>query len=118
MARGDTHRGTSLAKGPITLVGGILIAYGITGLIFGGNMFTAHPVSGTVSGPTWLGIAGNGWTNLAWIAGGGLLMLGSPLHWGAKGMAMLVGLASAAMCVIALIDGHDVLGIFAANSWT
>lgn len=118
MARGDTYRGTSLAKGPITIAGMILMAYGITGLIFGGHFFTANPINGTVNGPTWLGLEGNGWTNILWLVAGALLLVAAPLHWGAKTMSLLVGIGLAAACVIAVIDGSDVFGVFAANNWT
>jgi len=112
------EKGTSLAKGPIALVGMILLAYGVTGLIFGGHGFTAHAISGTVNGKSWLGLEVNGWSNLLFIGGGALLLFGAPLHWGAKTMGLLVGLGFAAAAVIALIDGDDVLGIFAANGRT
>jgi hypothetical protein len=42
----------------------------------------------------------------------------APLHWGAKTMAMIVGIAFAAACVIAVVDGNDVFGVAAANTWT
>ena len=45
-------------------------------------------------------------------------MFGSPLHWGAKGLSLIVGLVLAAAAVISLVDGDDVLGIFAANGRT
>jgi hypothetical protein len=118
MARTTRSDGVSLAKGPAGLIGIALLAYGITGLIFGGNGFTSDPVSGTVNGSTWLGIEGNGWTNLLFAAGGALLLFGAPLHWGAKTLALVVGLALGAASVIALVDGDDVFGIFAANGLT
>jgi hypothetical protein len=110
--------GVSLAKGPVGIIGMILLAYGVTGLIFGGNSFVTHAVNGTVNGPTWLGIEGNGWSNLLAIGGGGILMFGAQLHWSAKTTALLVGLGFAAATIIALVDGSDVLGIFAANGAT
>jgi hypothetical protein len=114
-SRGD---GVSLAKGPVALVGVALLAYGITGLLFGGHGFTAHAVSGTVNGKTWLGLEGNGWTNLLFAGAGAVLLLGAPLHWGAKSLALVVGLVLGAASVIALVDGEDVFGIFAANGPT
>jgi hypothetical protein len=114
-SRGD---GVSLAKGPVALVGIALLAYGITGLLFGGHGFTAHAVSGTVNGKTWLGLEGNGWTNLLFAGAGAVLLLGAPLHWGAKSLALVVGLVLGAASVIALVDGEDVFGIFAANGPT
>jgi hypothetical protein len=96
----------------------ILLAYGVTGLIFGGNTFETNAVSGTVNGDTWLGIEGNGWSNLLAIGAGGILMFGAQLHWSAKTTALVVGLGFAAATIIALVDGSDVLGIFAANDAT
>ena len=49
------------------------------------------------------------------IAGGLALLLAAPLHWGAKTMALIVGLVFGAASVIAIFDGHDVFGIFAAT---
>jgi hypothetical protein len=120
MARHDPKpsKGISLAKGPIGLIGLAMLAYGITALIFGGHSFTTHPLDGTVNGKTWLGLEVNPWTSLLFVAAGGLLMFGAPLHWGAKTVGMLVGLALGAAAVIALIDGNDVFGIFAANGLT
>ena len=117
MAR-DKDKGVSLAKGPVGLLGIALLAYGITGLIFGGNAFAANPVDGTVQGTSWLGLEGNGWTNLLFAGAGALLLLGAPLHWGAKTLSLIVGLALGAASVIALVDGDDVFGIFAANGLT
>ncbi len=116
--RRTTTPGVSLAKGPASIIGMILLAYGVTGLIFGGNNFGSSPLDGTVNGATWLGIEGNGWSNLLAIGAGGVLMFGAQLHWAAKTTALIVGLGFAAAAVIALIDGNDVLGIFAANDAT
>jgi hypothetical protein len=119
MARNDTRKkGTSLAKGPVGLLGAAMLAWGILNLVLGGNGFGSSPVDGTVQGESFLGFEGNGWTNLLWIAAGALLLFGAPLHWGAKTMALLVGLALGAASVIALVDGDDVFGIFAANGLT
>ena len=41
-----------------------------------------------------------------------------PLHWGAKGMSLIVGLALGTAASIALANGHGTLGIFAANHLT
>ena len=116
--RTTTSPGVSLAKGPVGIIGMILLAYGVTGLIFGGNTFTSSPLDGTVNGETWLGIEGNGWSNLLAIGAGGILMFGAQLHWSAKTTALIVGLGFAAAAIIALVDGNDVLGIFAANDAT
>jgi hypothetical protein len=111
-------QGVSLAKGPVGIIGLALLAYGLTGFVFGGRSFTANPVDGTVNGDTWLGIEVNGWSNLLFIGAGALLLFGAPLHWGAKGMALVVGLALGAASVISIADGEDVFGIFAANGRT
>jgi hypothetical protein len=112
------EKGTSLAKGPVGIVGMILLAYGITALIFGGRSFTTQALDGTVNGKTWLGLEVNGWSDLLFIGSGALLLFGAPLHWGAKSLSLIVGLALAAAAVISLVDGDDVLGIFAANGRT
>ena len=70
------------------------------------------------TGDTFLGVEGNGWTNVLWAGGGLLLVLGAPMHWGAKTMALIVGLVLGAAAIIAVYDGGDVFGIFAANDMT
>ena len=110
--------GLSLAKGPVGLIGMALLAYGVTALIFGGHLFTTDFLSGTVQGETWLGLEVNAWSSLQFIGAGALLLLGAPLHWGAKTMSLIVGLGLGAASVIALVDGDDVFGIFAANGLT
>jgi hypothetical protein len=117
MAR-TNGKGISLAKGPVAIVGVALLAYGISGLIFGGHGFAQHAISGTQTGRTWLGIEANGWSNLLFAGSGALLLFGSPLHWGAKSLSLIVGLVLGAASVIALVDGDDVFGIFAANGPT
>ena len=112
------RRGVSLAKGPVALIGVASLALGVLGLIFASTSFTMHPPSGTVNGATFVGIEGNGWTWLGFAAGGALLLLGAPLHWGAKSMAFVVGIAYGVGALIALSDGTDILGIFATNAWT
>lgn len=111
-------KGVSLAKGPVALVGLALLAYGITAFIFGGHSFAAHPLSGTVTGKTWLGLEVNAWSSLLFAGSGLLLLFGAPLHWGAKGLALVVGLVLGAAAVIAAYDKNDVFGIFAANGLT
>ena len=100
------------------IVGIVLLAYGVLALIFGGNGFTTDPVDGTVQGTKWLGFEGNGWSNLLTAVAGALLLFGSPTHWGAKGLSLIVGLVLGAASVIAMVDGDDVFGIFAANGLT
>ncbi len=112
------RRGMSLAKGPVALIGAASLALGVLGLIFASTDFTTAAPDGTVNGGTFIGIEGNGWTWLAFAAGGLLLLLGSPIHWGAKSMAFMVGIAFGVGALIALSDGTDILGIFATNNWT
>ena len=112
------RRGISLAKGPVALIGIASLALGVLGFIFADQSFTFDAPSGTVEGSTFIGIEGNGWTWLLFAAAGLLLMLGSPVHWGAKSMAFIVGVALVVGALIALSDGTDILGIFATNNWT
>jgi hypothetical protein len=111
-------KGVSLAKGPVGIIGAVLLAGGILGLLMGSTDFTTSAPDGDVTGGTFLGIEGNGWTWLLFAGAGIVLLMSAPMHWGAKTMAMIVGLAMAAAAVIALVDGSDVLGIFAANNMT
>jgi hypothetical protein len=60
----------------------------------------------------------NGWSGLLFIAAGLLLLLGAPLHWGAKAMSLIVGIALGGICLIALGNGHGALGLFASNGLT
>ena len=111
-------KGISLAKGPVALVGLALLGYGVTAFIFGGHSFAADPISGTANGKTWLGLEVNAWSSLLFIGAGALLLFGSPLHWGAKTLSLVVGLVLGAASLIALYDKQDVFGIFAANGLT
>ena len=118
MASRQKTKGTSLAKGPVGVIGLALLIYGITALIFGGHSFAHHVPNGTVHGKTWLGLEVNGWSGLLFVAAGLLLLLAAPLHWSAKGMSLIVGVALATVALIALVNGHGALGIFAANHLT
>jgi hypothetical protein len=111
-------KGVSLAKGPVGIIGVVLLAGGILGLLMGSTDFTTSAPDGDVTGGTFLGIEGNGWTWLLFAGAGLVLLLSAPMHWGAKTMAMLVGLVMAAAAIIAVVDGNDVLGVFAANGMT
>lgn len=114
------EHGASLAKGPALLVGSILVAFGLTGLLKDATFpdFSASFPDGTVQGTSWLGIEVNGWTDFFAIAAGALLLFGAAQHHLAKAMSLIVGAALAACAVIAVIDGTDVLGLAAANTWT
>ncbi len=111
-------KGWSLAKGPVGLIGLVLLAYGITALIFGGHGFAQHAPTGAVYGKTWLGLEVNGWTGLLFTAAGLLLLFGAPIHWGAKTVSLIVGTSLVVLCLIALANGHGALGIFATNGMT
>jgi hypothetical protein len=112
------RRGVSLAKGPVALIGVASLALGVLGFIFASRSFTFNAPDGTVNGTTFIGIEGNGWTWALFAVAGLLLLLGSPIHWGAKSMAFIVGVAMVVGALIALSDGTDILGIFATNNWT
>jgi hypothetical protein len=114
----DRTKGVSLAKGPVGIIGAVLLAGGILGLLFGSTDFTTNAPDGDVTGGTFLGIEGNGWTWLGFAAAGVILLMSAPMHWGAKTMALLVGLVMAAACVVAVVDGSDVFGVAAANDAT
>jgi hypothetical protein len=118
MAKTKKTGGISLAKGPIALIGALLLAYGATAFVMGGHSFALDFPSGTVNGKTWLGLEVNAWSSLLFIAAGVLLLISAPAHWAAKTMSLIVGLVLVAAAVIALYDKHDVLGIFAANGPT
>jgi len=114
----DRTKGVSLAKGPVGIIGAVLLAGGILGLLFGSTDFTTSAPDGDVTGGTFLGIEGNGWTWLGFAGAGLLLLISAPLHWGAKTTAMIVGLVMAVSCVVAIVDGSDVFGVAAANNAT
>jgi hypothetical protein len=111
-------KGVSLAKGPVAIIGAILLAGGILGLLLASTDFTTAAPDGDVNGGTFFGIEGNGWTWVLFGGAGVILLLGATMHWSAKALAMIVGLAMGAAAVAAIVDGSDVLGVFAANRWT
>jgi hypothetical protein len=114
------EHGPSLSKGPALVVGSILVAFGLAGLLKNSDFpaFSSSFPDATVQGTNFLGIEVNGWTNFFCITAGALLMFGAAQHHLAKTMSLLVGLALGACAVIAAIDGEDVLGLAAANGWT
>jgi hypothetical protein len=111
-------KGVSLAKGPVGIIGAVLLAGGILGLLMGSTDFTTSAPNGDVDGGTFLGIEGNGWTWVLFAGAGVILLISATMHWSAKAMAMIVGLAMGAAAVMAIVDGTDVLGVFAANRAT
>jgi hypothetical protein len=113
------EHGPSYAKGPNLVIGSILLAYGLTGLLTNAvfpDASSSFP-HGDPTGKSWLGPEVNGWTNFFTIAAGGLLLFGAAQHHLAKLMSFIVGCALGACAIIALVDG-DVLGLAAANRWT
>ena len=113
------EHGPSFAKALPMIIGSILIAYGLTGLLKN-SVFPnagANFTGGSPQGSSWLGIEVNGWTNFFNIAAGALLLFGLAQHHLAKTMSLLVGLALGACAVIAVIS-DNVLGLAAANGWT
>jgi hypothetical protein len=115
-----TEPGASLAKGPALIAGAVLVAFGLCGLLKNNDFpsFSASFPNGEVQGSGFLGIEVNGWTAFFSITAGALLLFGAAQHHLAKMMSLIVGLALAACAVIAVIDGSDVLGLAAANTWT
>lgn len=112
-------KGISLAKGPVAIVAIILIAFAVIALASGATQFNAHPVSGNVDGKKILGLEVNGWSMVLTGGAGLLLLFGSPMHWAAKSLSLIVALVLGAAAVISNYDKHDdVLGIFAANGRT
>jgi hypothetical protein len=112
------RKGLSLAKGPVAIVGIASLVFGVLGFILANQSFTMDVPDGTVNGDTFLGVEGNGWTWALFAAAGLLLLLGAPIHWGAKSMAFMVGVVMIVGALIAISDGTDILGIFATNNWT
>jgi hypothetical protein len=118
MERNKKNKGVSLAKGPVLFVGLAMIVFGLLALISGAHDFTTDAPTGPISGEKFLGLAVNGWSSLLFIGAGALLVFGSPLHWGAKSMSLLVGIGLIAAAVLAYIGDDSALGIFAANGLT
>ena len=113
------EHGPSAAKALPMIIGSILVAYGLTGLLKN-SVFPnagANFPNGSPQGSSWLGIEVNGWTNFFSIVAGALLLFGLAQHHLAKTMSLLVGLALGACAIIALIS-DNVLGLAAANGWT
>jgi hypothetical protein len=114
----NTNKGVSLAKGPAGIVGIILLAFGVTALLFGSHSFATHAIHGTVNGKSWLGFEVNGWSALLCAGTGAALIFAAPLHWGAKTISLIVALILGDAALLAFVDRHDALGIFAANHLT
>ena len=117
MANNKPSKGVSLAKGPVLVVGLALLIYGVLALIFGGHGFemdpSRHRDRQEVPRPR-----GQRLDEPAVHRRRRAARLRSPIHWGAKSLSLIVGLVLGAASVIALVDGDDVFGIFAANGLT
>ncbi|HET9124085.1 MAG TPA: hypothetical protein VFN65_04275, partial [Solirubrobacteraceae bacterium] len=100
------------------MVGLLGIIYGLSALIVRAHGFALRFPNGDVHGPFWLHVQVNGWTSLLFIAAGLALVFSAAAHVTAKTMAVLVGVVMIALAIIAIIQGHGALGIFAANHWT
>jgi hypothetical protein len=113
------EHGTSFAKALPMIIGSILVAYGLTGLLKNSTFPNAGAnfPNGSPQGTSWLGIEVNGWTDFFNITAGALLLFGLAQHHLAKTMSLIVGLALGACAIIALIS-DNVLGLAAANGWT
>ncbi len=118
MSDQNTKKGVSLAKGPAGIIGIILLAFGVTALLLSSHSFTAHAIHGTVNGRKWLGFEVNGWSALLCAGTGAALLFAAPLHWGAKTVSLIVALILGEAALLAFVDRHDALGIFAANHLT
>jgi hypothetical protein len=116
--KNNTNNGFSLAKGPAGIIGLVLLAFGATALIFGSRSFAAHAIHGTVNGKSWLGFEVNAWSALLCAGAGLALLLAAPLHWGAKTVSLIVAVILGDAALLAWVDRHDALGIFAANHLT
>ena len=66
----ERTKGVSLAKGPVGIIGAVLLAGGILGLLMGSTDFAMDAPNGDVTGGTFLGIEGNGWTWLLFAGAG------------------------------------------------
>lgn len=115
-------RGVSLARGPALALGAILL---VAGLYFLYKLHTFPKLSqfpsGTahVEGKAFLGIFGlNGWSGELTAVAGGLLLFGAAQHLLAKSTSLVVGVVLAVVAIVALINDHSALGLFAANVWT
>ena len=102
----------------VGLLGMLFFIYGLTALLFSGAEFGGNPIDGTVSGETWLGIEGNAWTFVLFMAAGVVLFGVSATRIAAKAGAITIGLLLGAGAVIASVDGEDVFGTLAANGPT
>ncbi len=116
------HRGMTPAQWFCLLAGATLLLVGLLGFISdasfdvqgtgdgeGGN------ANGQLQGDSFLGFEVNGWHNVVHILSGLLLLSAFRKRTAAKTIALLFGLIYAAVTIIGLIDGNDVLGLIPVN---
>jgi hypothetical protein len=120
MAKNEhVEKGPGLARGPASIIGIILTAFGLLAIIKANDFpsFGSNFPDGTATGEKFLGFEVNGWTN--WLLGvaGGLLLFGSAQHLLAKVISMVVGIGLGAAAVLGLLTG-DILGLGATNLLT
>ncbi len=122
-ARDDgRHGGMTPAQWFCLLAGATLLLVGLLGFIAdasfdvqgtgdgdGGN------ANGQLQGDSFLGFEVNGWHNVVHILSGLLLLSAFGKRTAAKTIALLFGLVYAAVTIIGLIDGNDVLGLIPVN---
>jgi Domain of unknown function (DUF4383) len=112
-ADGRVGRRRSLAQWFCLLVGPILILVGLLGFLAEAKFDTASGGDpGALDGHDFIIFEVNGWHNVVHIATGLLLLLGAARHALARRVLIVFGVAYAAVSVIGLIDGKDVLGLF------
>src|SRR4051812_8798531 len=105
--------GRSLAQWFCLLAGPGLILVGLLGFFAESRFDTASGGDpGALDGHDFIIFEVNGWHNVVHIATGLLLLLGAVKHRVAKTVLVIFGVAYAAVSVIGLIDGQDVLGLF------
>jgi hypothetical protein len=113
------EKGASLARGPALIIGTVLL---VAGLYLLYKLHSFPKLSGFPSArahvehKVFFGIFGaNGWSGELTAVAGGLLLFGAAQHLLAKTMSLIVGIVLAVVAVIALVNHHSALGLFAAN---
>ena len=103
----------SIAQWFCLVMGPVLVLVGLLGFLAESRFDTASGGDpGALDGHDFIIFEVNGWHNVVHIASGLLLLLGAFRHRLAKTVLIVFGLAYAAVSVIGLADGKDVLGLF------
>jgi hypothetical protein len=111
--QGRRQEGRSLAQWFCLLVGPTLMLVGLLGFFAESRFDTAAGGDpGALDGHDFIIFEVNGWHNVVHIATGLLLLLGVARHALAKTVLIVFGVGYAAVSVIGLADGKDVLGLF------